>query len=185
MTTALHRVCLKLYATVGDDIPGATFVPIFHEWIRDRRLDGVLLDVADYTHVPESPGVMLMTHAVAFSLDRADGRFGIQAQRRRAVDGDSASAIAATLAALLAVADLLQRDPRVEGRLQFDRRAVRVESNDRLRAPNSDAGFDLLSRAALGAWSATFPGHTVSAARVVTDPRDRLSIEVRAVRDER
>jgi len=74
--------------------------------------------VADYAHVPEGPGIMLVTHAITFSLDRSGGRFGLRAQQRRS------AAIAATLRATLAFADLLERDSRVRGRLLFDRSSI-------------------------------------------------------------
>ena len=58
----LQRICVKLYAPepgIGDQ----DFVPIFHDWIRDQSLANlVLFDVADYAHVPESPGIVLVTH---------------------------------------------------------------------------------------------------------------------------
>ena len=81
-----RRVCVKLFAA-EPGVPDSAFVPIFHEWIRDRALGLVLLDVADYTHVPDSPGVMLIAHEAAFSLDRTDGRLGLLAQQRRPIDG--------------------------------------------------------------------------------------------------
>src|SRR6266513_3157575 len=93
----LHRVCVKLYAPEPDDGVDTILVPVFHEWIRDRALDLVLVDVADYTHAPDSPGVVLVSHEASFALDRSDGRFGLLAQRRRPVAGDAAVAIATTL----------------------------------------------------------------------------------------
>ena len=63
-TDGFYRVCVKVYASeqaIEDD--AKLFVPIFHEWIRDGTPGGlVLLDVADYAHVPESPGIMLISH---------------------------------------------------------------------------------------------------------------------------
>ena len=176
MTDQLQRVCVKLYAA-EPDIPHDTFVPIFHEWIRDRALDGVLLDVADYTHVPDSPGVMLITLEAAFSLDRSDGRFGLLAQRRRPVDGDTSDAIAEALRQALTVADKLETDARVAGRLKFDRTSVRIEANDRLSAPNSESGFNALLPLVEAGVGKVFPAASVHVARIVTDPRDRLAVE--------
>ena len=102
-----RRVCVKLFAA-EPGVPDSAFVPIFHEWIRDRALGLVLLDVADYTHVPDSPGVMLIAHEAAFSLDRTDGRLGLLAQQRRPIDGGVSTAIAVTLRQALAVADRLE-----------------------------------------------------------------------------
>ena len=176
MTDQLQRVCVKLYAA-EPDIPDDTFVPIFHEWIRDRTLEGVLIDVADYTHAPDSPGVMLITLDAAFSLDRSDGRFGLLVQRRRPVDGDTSDAIAAALRQALAVADRLEAHTRVGGRLAFDRTSVRIEANDRLTAPNSESGFNALHPLAKAGVGKVFPAASVHVARIVTDLRDRLAVE--------
>src|ERR1041385_2646635 len=96
MTPRIPRVCVKLYADSAA-VPDETFIPIFHRWIRDRALDLVFIDVADYAHVPDGPGVMLVTDAIAFALDRSDGRFGLLAQQRRPGHGSTADAIALAL----------------------------------------------------------------------------------------
>jgi len=178
----LFRVCVKIHAREPHEIQddAATFVPIFHEWIRDRALDLVLLDVADYAHAPDSPGIMLVTHETNFALDRADGRFGLLAQRRTPpAEGGGARAIAATLREALQVVELLEQDSRVSGRLSFDRSRVRVESNDRLWAPNSDEGWAWFEPLVLEAFQEVFGAPPAGAERVVNDPRDRLALDVR------
>jgi hypothetical protein len=183
----LYRVCVKLYASedsrIEDD--AATFVPIFHEWIREGALDLVLLDVADYAHAPDSPGIMLVAHEVSFALDSADGRFGLLAQRRVPVEGDGSHAIGTTLRHAMRVAALLETDPRVVGRLAFDASLVRVESNDRLRVPNTAAGFRALEGAARTAVELVYGDRSMQVTRVDNDPRDRLALEVKveAARD--
>ena len=174
----LHGICVKLYATT-DALDDQLLVPIFHEWIRDRALELVAIDVADYSHVPASPGMMLVTHEISFSLDRADGRLGLMAQRRRPIRGDVAGAIADTLRYALSVAEKLERDIRLGGRLRFDKRHARIEANDRLRAPNTDDAFQRLAPIAGGAASRVF-GEAVVVRRVENDPRDRLAIQVEA-----
>jgi hypothetical protein len=174
-----YKVCVKFYATessVKDD--AALFVPIFHEWIRDRAFDLVMLDVADYAHAPDSPGIVLVCHEVSFSMDRSDGRFGLLAQRRTPVDGTAEDAVAKTLGHTLDVAKKLQGDSRVSKVLKLDVRNVRVESNDRLRLPNSDAGYAAFSPVVEeGVRRVTGSAPTVS--RIVNDPRDRLAVEAR------
>ena len=175
----LQRVCVKLFAPepgIGDQV----FVPIFHEWIRGRALPGlVLFDVADYAHVPEGPGIVLVAHEAHFSLDRSGGRFGLLAQRRVDADGAAAEVLATTLRQALQVADKLEREPQLAGKLAFDRSMIRVESNDRLLAPNTDEGyrsFEPMIRAAVAAVSGD---GTVQVTRVRNDPRDRLAAEVK------
>ena len=175
-----RRICVKLYAGetgIGDQV----FVPIFQEWIRDQALEGlVLFDVADYAHVPDSPGIVLVTHETSFAMDRSDGRFGLLAQRRVGRDGDSEAMMASTLRQALQVAAKLESDPRLAGKLAFDRSTIRVESNDRLRAPNTDEGYCVLEAVLKRAVAAALPGKAPDVKRVANDPRDRLTVDVKA-----
>ncbi|HEX9595476.1 MAG TPA: hypothetical protein VF982_01240, partial [Anaerolineales bacterium] len=70
----IGRFCIKFFARPGYNIDDAIFIDIFHEWIRLKKLPGILLDVADYRHVPEGPGVMLLTHDINFAMDYSEGR---------------------------------------------------------------------------------------------------------------
>jgi hypothetical protein len=176
-----YRVCVKLYSPEPEGIEGdaAAFVPVFHEWIRDRAIpDMVLIDVADYAHVPESPGIMLVAHEVSFALDRTDGRFGLLAQRRVRVDGDVAEAVAITLGHALTVASMLESDPRLAGELRFDADRPRVEANDRLRLPNTEQAAVLFETAVRDGMERVFPGRQAVVERVGNDPRDRLALQV-------
>lgn len=177
------RICVKLHSVdpAGPADDAALFVPIFHEWIREGRFkDLVLFDVADYAHVPESPGIVLVSHETHFAMDRSDERFGILAQRRSPFEGSAVEGIAETVRQVLAIAEALEADPRSSGEVSFDRTRIRIESNDRLHAPNTDEGaraFEAIVREAL---DRVFPGWDSSAlARVANDPRDRLAFDVR------
>ena len=156
MSDALERVCAKLYAP-EPGVPDAAFIPVFHDWIRRRVIGGVLLDVADYTHVPDGPGVVLVGHEFTYSLDRSDGRFGLLVQRRRSTGMGAEESVAATLSALLDAAEKLETDRKLHGAIKFDRSIVRIESNDRLRAPHHAAGLALLRSASDAAASRAFP----------------------------
>jgi hypothetical protein len=175
----LQRICVKVYAPepkVGDQ----EYVPIFHEWIRGRALDGlVLFDVADYAHVPESPGVVLVTHEAHFALDRSDGRFGLLVQRRVDMGAPSTEVIATTVRQALEVVDKLESDPRLQGRLRFDRSTLRVESNDRLRAPNTDDGWRAFEPVVKAGVAKASGDAGASVSRVRNDPRDRLAADVK------
>ena len=175
----LQRICIKLYAP-EPGIDDQAFVPIFHEWIRDQAIDNlVLFDVADYAHVPESPGIVLVTHEASFALDRSDGLFGLLAQRRINGSDEAADMIATTLRHALQVAAKLEEDPRLAGKLVFDRSRVLIEANDRLRAPNTDEGYGALEPAVSTAIKAVFSDSTPRVTRVNNDPRDRLAADVR------
>ena len=52
------RVQVKVYAAGA--VPTERLIPVFHRWIREKTLDELALDVADYGHVHEGPGVVLI-----------------------------------------------------------------------------------------------------------------------------
>ena len=175
---SLQRLCVKVY---GDEplVDDQAFVPIFHEWIRNHALpELVLFDVADYAHVPDSPGVVLVTHEAHFALDRSDERFGLLVQRRVDMGAPAVEVLATTLRQALQVVDKLESEPALAGKLRFDRSTVRVEANDRLRAPNTDEGFRAFEPMVKEA-AARALGGKVKVKRVDNDPRDRLTVEVR------
>jgi translation initiation factor IF-1 len=175
----LYRVCVKIFAVVHEiEDDAALFVPIFHEWIRDQVLDLVALDVADYAHVPESPGIMLVCHEASFSLDRSDGRFGLMVQRRTPVDGGPVDAVASTMRLAVEVAARLERDARISGKLRFNPSRLRVEANDRLLASNSDKGYHDFGPVVRQAAAAAFGGTGPIVERVNNDSRDRLAVDV-------
>ena len=58
-------------------------IPVFHRWIQERSLDELMVDVADYTHVPDGPGVVLVCHDAIYSLDSGEGALGLLYSRRR------------------------------------------------------------------------------------------------------
>ena len=64
----------------------AAAIPVFHRWIQQQALPGLLLDVADYRHVPEGPGVVLVAHEAIYGLDQGGGRLGLLYNRRTRLD---------------------------------------------------------------------------------------------------
>ena len=79
---------VKLYTRAGD-IELEKLIPVFHEWIRAKKIsDELLIDVADYAHVPQGPGVVLIGHQSDYYLDVADNRPGLLYSRKRGFEGD-------------------------------------------------------------------------------------------------
>lgn len=46
---------------------------LFHRWLQEDRLTGLFIDVVDYRHVPDGPGVLLAGHEGDIGV-RYDGR---------------------------------------------------------------------------------------------------------------
>src|SRR5258706_13193320 len=72
------KLAVKFFATDASALHAEVFVPIFHKWIQTRALpDHLLIDVADYKHVPAGPGTVLVAHEANLSIDQADNRLGL------------------------------------------------------------------------------------------------------------
>ena len=70
------KLQVKLYAE-DTTLDGEAYIPLFHGWIRDSAMPELLIDVADYRHVPDGPGVALIGHESDYFLDFQDGRPGL------------------------------------------------------------------------------------------------------------
>ncbi|RMH11568.1 MAG: hypothetical protein D6698_16165, partial [Gammaproteobacteria bacterium] len=58
----LQRFCIKFLLRPGSRINHEKVVEIFHRWVQGQVLPLVLIDVADYTHVPNGPATLLVGH---------------------------------------------------------------------------------------------------------------------------
>lgn len=66
----MHRVGIKwLLDDQVTDFELADLIPIYHKWIQQELLDGLLIDVADYSHVQDGPGLMIIAHEGDFSME--------------------------------------------------------------------------------------------------------------------
>ena len=178
----IDRFCLKFYARSGATVDEGSFIEVFHDWIRRRKLAGVLIDVADYRHVPDGPGVMLITHDINFSMEHTDGRFGLLAQRKLGPGDDHVNRIVELARSTAAFGALLESDRRVKGKLSLEGGLFHYMANDRLLAPNNESSFAALLPDLAAAAAIIYPGQKVSISRLQNDPRDRLTIAVEAGR---
>jgi hypothetical protein len=176
----IERFCLKFFARSGAPVDDAIFIDIFHEWIRLKKLGGILLDVADYRHVPEGPGVMLITHDINFGMDYSGGRFGLLAQRKRGSGRNHQERLLELAQATVIFGALLEADSRLVGQLKLEGGTFHYIANDRLLAPNTEAGFVALQPDLAAAAALIYPGQPVSITRLSNDPRDRLTAIVDA-----
>ena len=87
-TGALHpqrlAVRFPLRTRIEDLEPAIT---VFHRCIQRGWLEGRLIDVADYRHVPAGPGVMLVGHDVEYALSHES----LSLTRKRSSDDDAAT----------------------------------------------------------------------------------------------
>jgi hypothetical protein len=140
----IDHVNVKVMARPGADVAWHTLIPVFHRWIQTKAVPEMLIDVADYAHVPNGPGVMLIGHEAFYSVDNRAGRPGLLYNRRTAGEGSAADKIRQAYEAAVAAARRLEQEPEIQGKVTFDASEVEVFINDRLLAPNTAETFDAI-----------------------------------------
>ncbi len=177
-TPDLVRIGAKLYAENPEVIDLNAYIPIFHGWIQRKILDGLPIDVADYAHVPDGPGVVLIGHEADRSVDFGEGRPGVLYQRKRIREGTLAERFAAAIAAAAGIADEIEADPTADG-VRFGRDEILLKVVDRGLAPNEDATLDELRPAIEAALATIHSGRPATIERVREDPGGPFSVRVR------
>ena len=135
----LQHVNVKLLLRNPEEVDLEPLIPIFHGWIQDQVGEGLLLDIADYRHVDEGPGVVLIGHEGNYSVDNSDNRLGVRYNRKAALDGTNQDRLKQATRAALTACQRLEADPRLGEKFRFNGQEIEIFINDRLLAPNCDA----------------------------------------------
>jgi hypothetical protein len=135
----IQHVNVKLFLHDDPGFDLERLVPVFHRWIQEQSREELLIDVADYRHVPAGPGVMIIGHQANYSVDNAGHRLGVRYNRKAPLAGSNADRLAQAARAALAACQALESDPELEGKFRFNGQEIEISINDRLLAPNNDA----------------------------------------------
>jgi hypothetical protein len=138
--TDAYRIGIKLFLDPSIKVDLDAVIPVFHKWIQEQQLPGhLLIDVADYSHVHNGPGVVLVAHEANLSIDQADGRPGLYYQTKRPQENTTfGQRVAGARAAAQAAAELASRDLGYK----FVTGEMLVRIADRLAAPNTAETFE-------------------------------------------
>ncbi len=137
-----QHVNAKFFVDGDLHVEPARFIDVFHQWIRDGVMDELLIDVADYRHVPDGPGVLLIGHEADYSLDQRGGRNGLRYNRKTAVPGDNRARLSQAFGSAAKACRMLEEIFAIKGPTRFDRCSFEISINDRALAPNTDATFE-------------------------------------------
>ena len=135
----LQHVNAKLLVKDSEGVDLEALIPVFHSWIQDKVFEDRLLDIADYRHVHNGPGIILIGLEGDYSVDNTDGRLGIRYNRKAALDGSNQGRLKQAVRAALSACQRLEAEASLGGKLRFNGREVEVFVNDRLLAPNTEA----------------------------------------------
>jgi hypothetical protein len=134
----LQHVNIKLRIANAGEPDLAPLIPVFHNWIQAQAFGDLLLDVADYRHVPAGPGVVLIGQEGDYSVDQTDDRLGVRYNRKAPLGGSNQDRLQQAARAALTACQRLETEPGLEGKFRFDGREIELFFNDRLLAPNLD-----------------------------------------------
>jgi hypothetical protein len=155
----LQKVALKV--PVIGDISAEAVQTSFVEWIRDDKVEGTLIDVADYSHMHEGPTVVLVAHEFILSLDDQDGVKGIKISHRLPSEDSLPSRLGQAWKTLQRAVSLLSD----EHGLKVDFSKIEVTALDRLNGDSTS--LSVLS----SALSETFPEVQLTATSEDRDER--------------
>ncbi|MEP7359444.1 MAG: hypothetical protein ABI847_19490 [Anaerolineales bacterium] len=166
---------VKFFVEDPQTVDLAPYTAVFDRWIQEKLGDGLLIDVADYRHVPDGPGVVLIGHEANYSLDNAGGRLGLLYNRKAPVTGSTADRLAQAVRAALLAAQRLAADPG----LRVSAQSLQLIVNDRLLAPNTPETLAEALPELTQFFDALYgPGAYTLERR--PDPRERLTLDIRA-----
>lgn len=140
----LQHVNVKLLLKNPKEVPLEPLIPVFHGWIQEQVFEELLLDVADYRHVPAGPGVVLIGHQANYSVDDTDEHLGVRYNRKATLDGTNQDVLHQAMRASLIACQRLESEPLLEGKLQFNGQEMELFVNDRLHAPNRNLTREML-----------------------------------------
>ena len=138
-----HKLAVKFFVENGAQTPLEEFVPVFHRWIQGKLLGGhQLIDVANYEHVHEGPGVVLVSHEANIHADLGEGKLGLLYIRKQPGAGDSfRERLRSTFGYALRAATMLEQDAGLAGKISLRTRDPLFLINDRLHAPGNAETF--------------------------------------------
>lgn len=171
----LHRIQAKVFLEDAANLDQQDVIPIFHSWIQQQSLGELLIDVADYEHVHEGPGIILIAHEADYAMDVGRGRAGLLYTRKRDVPDDLEEAIRLAVRQVLQASQLLEEEL---DDLRFQRDEIEITFPDRLRIPNRPESLDLVREPLTAVLTDLFPNADVSLEWTGAD--ERLPFGVRA-----
>lgn len=177
-----QHVNVKLFVDGSLRVDPARFIEVFHRWVRDQALDELLIDVADYRHVPAGPSVLLVGLEADYGFDNTGNRYGLRYNRKASLDGTNRDRIGHALRSAARVCRLLENEFESEGPLRFSRQEFELFINDRALAPNTPETFEALKPDLEAALNQVLGHDDFSLTHVFEDPRHRFGVNVRVAR---
>jgi hypothetical protein len=131
-----QKINVKLFLDAPPDLDCDFLLAIFGRW-RLEEGEGIV-DLADYAHVEEGPGCILVSHRWHFGVDFSGGEPGLHYSTRKGLTGTAEQRIAEAVRGLLRKGIRLLGEKELPAGVRPRPGDLQVVLNDRLLAPNTD-----------------------------------------------
>ena len=177
----LNKFGIKFFAQDAQAFDILKLIPVYHRWIQQNALEDLLIDVADYSHVPSGPGVMLIAHEGNYALDETGHERGVVYYSKQKLAGELPERFAHVAQRALQAAELMREDAELEGAVKVPGNRLQFFANDRLAAPNTDESYAELEPFLKAFLDRLYDGAPYTLTRE-SDPKERLSVRVQTDR---
>jgi hypothetical protein len=132
-----QKINVKLFLDAPPRFDSDFLLAVFGRWRLEEGED--IVDLADYAHVDEGPGCLLVSHRWHFGVDFSGGEPGLFYSTRKGLTGSAEAKLAE------AVRGLLRKGIRLLGEKEFPAGVkprpgdLEIVLNDRLLTPNTGA----------------------------------------------
>jgi hypothetical protein len=174
----LQKLNVKFYFANSAAFRLDEFINVFNLWIQSS--DGVFYDLADYRHVNEGPGVLLIADEANISIDNAGGRLGLLYNFKRRLNGSNENKLRSAFQATLGYCRKIEQEPALPGKLRFSGNEALLVINDRLIAPNAEATYAALLPDLEEFARRLYGGDEFSLERNSEDARERFAVAIKS-----
>ena len=172
-----HKISVKFYLDQGQNIAPETWFKTFNTWISAHHGSDVLIDVADYSHVPAGPVTLLLGHQYDISIDDSDKKRGLLYNRKQPEGDNFAQSLSSAIRAACETCQRLEAEDSVN--VTFRGNELRLILNDRLNAPNTEGTLSAIQEDLNNLLSRLYKGANVAIQRR-EDKKQRFTLDVQA-----
>jgi hypothetical protein len=175
----LQKINVKFFIADPEGVRLEEFINVFNTWIQSSN--GEFYDVADYSHVHDGPGIVLVAHEANIGIDGTGGRLGLLYNRKQPLSGTNQERLRFVFRSALENCRKLEQDSALRGRLSFLGNEATLLINDRLIAPNTEEVFEEVRPDIQALAQSLYQGTDVTLERG-QDSRERFNVAIKSAR---
>ncbi len=168
------RLSVKFFAINPEVLEIESAIAVLQRWIQERAVEGLLIDVVDYKHMYEGPGIILIGNKGDYALDLRDGRPGVTYILKQHAFKEGGALLEHVSRLVLNAAILLEVEDSLNG-LKFDYSETKIEFQDRLNFRNQSKTWEK-AQPILSSFAHKLYGDQAQIENAHDDPREVFAV---------